>query len=94
MIPQIAVKNVSAKGEKFLTVRITDAEMEKMKQYCSQENRTQTDVIRAYLRSLKRKLSNRGTSSPLYYRDPSQHRPSGRCGDAGVLANCFQDAVN
>lgn len=39
-----------------ITVRISEDELEILKQFCHKEGRTQTDVIRAYLRSLKRKL--------------------------------------
>lgn len=47
---------MSNAGEKPLTVKVTLQEMENLKHYCELEGRTQTDVIRAYLRSLRRKL--------------------------------------
>ncbi|UXE63018.1 MAG: CopG family transcriptional regulator [Woronichinia naegeliana WA131] len=37
--------------------------MEILRQYCEQEGRTQSDVLREYIRSLKRKLNKRIESS-------------------------------
>lgn len=41
---------------KHLTVDITEKEAEILKNFCEQEKRTQTDVIRAYIRSLSKKV--------------------------------------
>lgn len=46
-------------GNKPLTVMVTEEEMRNLDQYCEQTSRTKTEVIRAYLRSLKRKLSTK-----------------------------------
>lgn len=53
---------MSKAGNKPLTVMVTEEEMMNLDQYCEQTSRTKTEVIRAYLRSLKRKSS---TSPPL-----------------------------
>lgn len=53
---------MSKAGNKPLTVMVTEEEMLNLEQYCEQTSRTKTEVIRAYLRSLKRKSS---TSPPL-----------------------------
>lgn len=39
-----------------LDVRLPDSELEILKAYCEQENRTQTDVVREFIRSLKKKV--------------------------------------
>lgn len=39
-----------------LTFLISEEEMATLKRFCQQEERTQTDVIREYLRSLKGKV--------------------------------------
>jgi hypothetical protein len=44
-------------GDKPLTVRVSSEEMAILEAYCEQSKRTKTDVIRTYLRSLKKKLS-------------------------------------
>ena len=41
---------------KSLTIRIPDDELEILKQYCDQTNRTQTEILRNYIRTLKGKL--------------------------------------
>jgi hypothetical protein len=46
------------KGRNFVTFEATDEEKQVLKAYCEQEGRTQTDVLRAYIRSLKRKLKS------------------------------------
>ena len=38
---------------KHLTIEISDKEAEILRRYCKQEQRTQTDVIRSYIRSLE-----------------------------------------
>ncbi|MGH8001061.1 MAG: CopG family transcriptional regulator [Brasilonema sp.] len=42
--------------EKSITIRLLQTELEVLKVYCEQESRTQTEVIREYIRSLKRKI--------------------------------------
>ena len=42
-----------------LTVRIEGIEMERLKEFCQQTGRTQTDVVRELLRKLKLKPSFR-----------------------------------
>ncbi|MEB3191451.1 MAG: ribbon-helix-helix protein, CopG family [Snowella sp.] len=46
-----------------LNVNVPEKEMEILRQYCEQEGRTQSDVLREYIRSLKRKLNKRIESS-------------------------------
>ena len=41
---------------KHLTIEITEKESELLKQFCEQEKRTQTEVVRAYIRSLSKKI--------------------------------------
>jgi predicted CopG family antitoxin len=43
---------------KTLTIRLPEKELELLKTYCDQENRSQTDVIREFIRSLKRKTKS------------------------------------
>jgi hypothetical protein len=52
---------MSKAGSKPITVMVTEEEIIILDAYCEQTSRTKTEVIRAYLRSLKRKLS---ASSP------------------------------
>lgn len=52
---------MSKAGNKPLTVMVTEDEMMRLEEYCEQTSRTKTEVVRAYLRSLKQKLS---TSPP------------------------------
>lgn len=54
-IPQKAVSNMP-KPENFITFRVTQEEKELLKQYCDQEGRTQTDILRELIRSLRRRL--------------------------------------
>ena len=49
-----------AKGRNFITFEATDEEKEILKEYCQQEGRTQTDVLRSYIRTLKRKINKQG----------------------------------
>lgn len=44
----------------YITFEVTDAEKETLKQYSQAEGRTQIDVLRSYIRSLKRKLKEEG----------------------------------
>jgi predicted DNA binding CopG/RHH family protein len=44
---------------KTLNIRIPEDELEIIKQYASQANRTQTEVIRAYIRSLKGRIKDK-----------------------------------
>ncbi|MFB2976212.1 ribbon-helix-helix protein, CopG family [Microseira sp. BLCC-F43] len=39
-----------------LDIRLPESELEILKAYCEQEGRTQTDVIREFIRNLKRKV--------------------------------------
>lgn len=41
-----------------LNVRVEDVEMELLKQFCLLTGRSQTDVVRSLLRSLKRKIKD------------------------------------
>ncbi len=41
---------------KRLEVRISDEEAQILEQYCKQSEKTKTDVIRSYIRILKRKV--------------------------------------
>lgn len=43
-------------SDKKLAVRLPEEELSILTQYCEENSRTQTEVIRAYIRSLKRKL--------------------------------------
>ncbi|MBW4488943.1 MAG: ribbon-helix-helix protein, CopG family [Trichocoleus desertorum ATA4-8-CV12] len=40
---------------KTLNIRLPEQELELLKTYCDQEDRSQTDVIREFIRGLKRK---------------------------------------
>ncbi len=42
--------------KKPLTIRIPEGELAILKTYCEQESRTQTDIFRDYIRSLKGKI--------------------------------------
>lgn len=53
IVLQIAVL---VKMIKALTIRIPDEELEILKQYCEQTDRTQTEIIRSYIRSLKSRI--------------------------------------
>ncbi len=44
---------------KRLEVRISDEEAQILEQYCLQTEKTKTDVIRSYIRQLKRKVRKR-----------------------------------
>lgn len=44
------------KPENFITFRVTEEEKDLLKQYCEQEGRTQTDILREMIRRLKRRL--------------------------------------
>jgi protein-arginine kinase activator protein McsA len=39
-----------------LNLRISEQEMDILKQYCQQEDREQSEVIREFIRSLKKKI--------------------------------------
>lgn len=45
-----------------LDVRLPDSEIEILKAYCEQENRTKTDVIREFIRTLKKKVKHAADS--------------------------------
>jgi protein-arginine kinase activator protein McsA len=42
--------------KKQINIRVSEAELMVLKQYCEQEDREQSDVIREFIRSLKRKI--------------------------------------
>ncbi|MBW4577533.1 MAG: ribbon-helix-helix protein, CopG family [Aphanothece sp. CMT-3BRIN-NPC111] len=42
---------------KTFNIRLPESELEMLKLYCKQENRTQTEVVRELIRSLKRKIN-------------------------------------
>ncbi len=44
---------------KRLEVKISDEEAQVLEQYCKQSEKTKTDVIRSYIRQLKRKVKKR-----------------------------------
>ncbi len=44
---------------KRLEVKISDEEAQVLEQYCKQSEKTKTDVIRSYIRQLKRKAKKR-----------------------------------
>ncbi|MBD2500965.1 RepB family protein [Anabaena azotica] len=44
------------KPEIFITFRVTKEEKELLKQYCDQEGRTQTDILRELIKGLRRRL--------------------------------------
>lgn len=46
------------KDSKPLTIRLPDSELQILKSYCNQEDRSQTEVLRQYIRNLKRKIRN------------------------------------
>jgi predicted DNA-binding protein len=46
---------------KALTIRIPDEELEILKQYCEQTDRTQTEILRSYIRSLKSRIKPTST---------------------------------
>lgn len=41
---------------KAITFRLPDQELEILQTYCEQEGRNQTDVLREYIRTLKKKV--------------------------------------
>jgi predicted DNA-binding protein len=41
---------------KHLAIRLPEQELEVLKAYCEQEGRTQSEVLREYIRSLKKKV--------------------------------------
>ncbi|GET38236.1 ribbon-helix-helix protein, CopG family [Microseira wollei] len=43
---------------KTFNIRLPESDLETLKAYCEQENRTQTDVIREFIRNLKRKIKH------------------------------------
>lgn len=43
------------KANRAITVRLTDTELQVLKDYCAQEGRTQSDVLREFVRSLKKR---------------------------------------
>ncbi len=53
IILHIAIQNTPMKA---ITFRLPEQELETLQAYCEQEGRNQTDVLREYIRSLKRKI--------------------------------------
>jgi len=47
----------NAMSKTYLTVRIEDAEKERLREFCQQTGRTQSDVVREFIRKLKLKPS-------------------------------------
>jgi predicted DNA-binding protein len=43
---------------KAITFRLPDQELEILQAYCQQEGRNQTDVLREYIRTLKKKVKH------------------------------------
>jgi hypothetical protein len=48
---------------KHLTINIPEQELAILKAYCEQERRNQTDILRDYIRSLKRKIKRNDDSN-------------------------------
>ena len=49
---------IMPKPEIFITFRVTEQEKELLKEYCEQEGRTQTDILRELVRGLRRRLKS------------------------------------
>ncbi|WP_307731591.1 ribbon-helix-helix domain-containing protein [Microseira wollei] len=49
-------EDCSMTSDKPLTIRLPESELETLKAYCKQESRSQTEVIREYIRSLRKKI--------------------------------------
>lgn len=45
---------------KPVTFRLPESELETLKTFCEQECRTQTEVLREYIRSLRKKIKKTG----------------------------------
>ncbi|WP_096600754.1 ribbon-helix-helix protein, CopG family [Calothrix sp. NIES-2100] len=41
-----------------IDIRLPEQELEILKTYCQQQDRTQTEVIREFIRSLRKKIKN------------------------------------
>jgi predicted DNA-binding protein len=41
-----------------IDIRLPEQELEILKTYCEQQDRTQTEVIREFIRSLRKKIKN------------------------------------
>ena len=39
-------------GKQYLTIRVTEDETNKLKEFCTKSGRTQSDVIRSFIRKL------------------------------------------
>lgn len=55
IVVQILLQSMS---KVVLNVRVEESEMELLKSFCHESGRSQTDVVRSLLRSLKRKMKN------------------------------------
>lgn len=40
-------------GKQYLTIRITEEETQKLKEFCTGTGRTQSDVVRSFIRKLE-----------------------------------------
>lgn len=47
-----------------ITFRVSKEEFDTLKQYCEQESRTQTDVLRDFIRGLRKKLAKPPSNTP------------------------------
>jgi hypothetical protein len=64
-------------SKKMLTIRATESELEILASYARRHGRTQSDVVREFLRSLERKLErpvSAGVSERVSARDPVSAR--------------------
>lgn len=49
---------VMAKQDKRIDLRVTQAELELLDEYCQLTGKNRTDVLREFIRSLKKKMRN------------------------------------
>jgi hypothetical protein len=56
--------NTIVKQTETVTFRLTPEEKETLLKYCELTARTQSDVFREFLRTLQKRLSNRGVLNP------------------------------
>jgi predicted DNA-binding protein len=57
IVPHIARK-MNNKSTGYLSIRMPPEELEILTKYCEQASRSKTDIIREYVRTLKRKLKH------------------------------------
>ncbi|WP_414755878.1 ribbon-helix-helix protein, CopG family [Anabaena sp. CCY 9910] len=70
-----------------IDIRLPEQELEILKTYCQEQNRTQTEVIREFIRSLKKKsktndlaitrVSNPSNCPPIPHHRQSEYRCGG-----------------